>query len=473
MPLKLVRDDLLRLSPHVDAIVNPTDKIYSGGGHLDMRIHLTAGPELTLDCDKLPPLAVGKAEVTPGYRLGCRYVLHTRGPVWEDGKHGEEELLISSYKECLRLATRLGCRSVAFPLISSGTFRYPKDKVLRVAMNAITGFLSDEYDALSASGECAPPVGSGADGEPDDLMVYLVIYDKEAYRLGSGLVAGIEQRIQDAYVDQYAAFDDMLIETIFGHAYLERERLEGLAYKERRRAEERDRLARGERPAFNGERPDAEKLAALANTLEDLLRVRGEASTEAEATAPEVPLEEQAAWAEELLPPEAPTVKGKAAKGAELSAPAVKGKVADAAELSAPPAPRRATDADRTQIDRILEQRDEGFREMLLRLIGERGIKDSAAYKAANVSRGLFNRIVNRPEYRPGKQIVLAFAAGLCLTMEETEELMQKAGLAFTARDPFDIIVRYCLENRIYDVDEINMILFSYDRQLLGSGSRE
>ena len=128
MPYEIIRQDITKM--HVDAIVNPTDYMFSGSGGTDARIHFAAGPELRKACDALPFIEEGEVAVTDGFHLPCKYIIHTFGPVWQGGLFDERKKLASCYRNALQAAYERDCESIAFPLISSGTFGFPKDKVL-------------------------------------------------------------------------------------------------------------------------------------------------------------------------------------------------------------------------------------------------------------------------------------------------------------------------------------------------------
>lgn len=329
MPLEIVRNDITKMS--VDAIVNAAKESLLGGGGVDGCIHRAAGPELLQECRTLGGCRTGEAKITGAYRLPCKYVIHTVGPVWNGGSHGERELLVSCYRTSLALAKEHGCETVAFPLISSGIFGYPKDQALRVAVDTIGEFLLH-----------------------NDMTVYIVIFSRTAYQISSKLFADIAEYVDDHYVD--------------AHTDSQRERL-------RRRGVVESRML---------------------TAYED-----------------------------------APV----AASG----------------------------------LDEALAHLDAGFSETLLKIIDRSGKKDAEVYKKANVDRKLFSKIRNNPDYKPSKATAIAFAIALELNLDETRDLVARAGYALSASSKFDVIIEYFIRQKKYDIFEINEALFAFDQSLLGA----
>ena len=340
MPLEIVRNDITKMA--VDAIVNAANESLLGGGGVDGCIHRAAGPELLDECRTLGGCSTGDAKITKGYRLPCKYVIHTVGPVWNGGEYGEKRALISCYRKSLALAEEYGCETVAFPLISSGVYGYPKDRALRVAVETIGEFLMEH-----------------------DMTVYIVIFDRASYQIGSKLFSDIAEYIDDRYVDEYGD------------------------------------LRRGRR------------------------RTGGAFEHKAMICRPEEP------------------------------------------ELAAAPCAPMAMPAVGFGLDDILNELDAGFSETLLALIDRTGKKDSEIYKKANIDRKLFSKIRNNPDYKPSKTTAIAFAIALELNLEETKDLIARAGFALSHSSKFDLVIEYFIEQGNYDIFEINEALFAFDQSLL------
>jgi O-acetyl-ADP-ribose deacetylase len=141
MSLELYRGDITKLD--VDAIVNAANSSLLGGGGVDGAIHRAAGPELVAECRMIGGCPTGEARITRGYRLPARHVIHTVGPVWRGGSHGEPELLASCYRSSLALAVEHGVRTIAFPAISCGIYGYPADQAARIAVSEARRFVGE------------------------------------------------------------------------------------------------------------------------------------------------------------------------------------------------------------------------------------------------------------------------------------------------------------------------------------------
>ena len=331
MPLEIVRNDITKMK--VDAIVNAADASLLGGGGVEGAIHDAAGPGLLRECRTLGGCRTGEAKITGGYNLPAKYVIHTVGPVYKDGKHGEKALLASCYRKSLALAKEHQCETVAFPLISSGIYGYPKEQAIKVAVDVIRDFLLK-----------------------NEMKVYIVIFDRAAYTISEELFSDIAEYIDDNYVDEHTDY-----------------------------------------------RRESMRMNAP---------VRSFCETDL--------CEYKAFFAED-------------------------------------------------ELSKKLKQIDESFSQMLLRKIDEKGLTDAECYKKANIDRKLFSKIRSDVHYKPSKPTAIAFAVSLELSLDETEDMLRKAGFALSHSNKFDIIIEYFISRGNYNIFEINEALFAFDQSLLGA----
>lgn len=176
MPFEIVRNDITNM--RVDAIVNTANPRAVIGLGVDSAIHEKAGPQLLAARQEIGHIDMGCAAITPAFQLAAKYVIHTVGPVWDGGSYGEEHYLRNCYDNSLRLAVEHGCQSIAFPLISTGNYGFPKDKALQIAIAAFSEFLLTQ-----------------------DMQIYLVVFDRTSYKLSEKLFQGVASYIDQHYVD--------------------------------------------------------------------------------------------------------------------------------------------------------------------------------------------------------------------------------------------------------------------------------
>ena len=329
MPFEIVRNDIVNMK--VDAIVNTANPRPIIGAGTDKAVHDKAGARLLLARKEIGNIAVGEAAITPAFDLDANYVIHTAGPIWKDGRSGEEELLAYCFRNSLGIAKKKACESIAFPLISTGSYGFPKPLALQIAVREISSFLME-----------------------NEMQVYLVVFEKQSFELSEKLFKSVS-----SYIDANYVSDKMNLE--YGTS------------KVRRR------------------------------NYEDMLL--HESSYEITSKMP--------------------------------------------------------------NLDGMLNNLDRGFSETLLDLIDRTGKKDSEIYKKANVDRKLFSKIRNNADYRPSKTTAIAFAIALELSMDETDDLLARAGIALSQSNKFDVIVRYFIENKKYDIFELNSVLFEFDQPLI------
>ena len=426
MPFTIVRQDITRMS--VDAIVNAANpQLAMGGGVCGAIFEAAGAAQLQTACNKVAPIETGGAAITPGFALPARFVIHAAGPVYYQQDAAESErLLRSAYTESLTLAAENACTSIAFPLISSGIFGYPKADALRVATCAIRDFL-----------------------ETYDMDVYLAIYDQAAFELSEQLLGEVESYIDQNYVDEH---------------FIDRPQRAARLLKPWRRGAQ---MASAASVAASASTADEERTASEGG-IAGAAPVTGEGeagATDADAGAGEA-TDEAATAAFTDADGDATAVTATAFAGFfPLDETSI---CADAAIAESPMLAFDAAPAP-TGLDAVIENLDEPFNATLLRLIDAKGKTDVEVYKRANISRKLFSKIRTGKGYTPGKRTIIALAIALELTPEETNDLLERAGYTLSHSQLFDVIVEFFIVHGKYDIFEINEVLFKYDQPLLGA----
>ena len=304
-------------------------------------------------------MAPGEAAATPAFKLNARYIIHTVGPAWEGGNSGEVDTVALCYRNSLQKAKELGCESVAFPLLSSGTYGFPKEVALKTAISEISGFLF-----------------------ANDMTVYLVVYDKQSFAVSGKAFSEVRSYIEESEVvpprGRYERRESGVLRNIF---------------------------------AERADIPDRDVSMSVF-----------------------------------------PSFRAPAAGRAAQKMPAAKHSAPDSGSL-----------------DDKLKWKEDTFQQHLFRIIDRKGLKDPEVYKKANLDRKHFSKIRSNINYNPSKRTALALAVALELNLDETKDLLLKAGLALTHSNTFDLIMEYCIEHKMRDINEINCILFEYDQPILGA----
>ncbi|SHJ40540.1 macro domain-containing protein [Parasporobacterium paucivorans] len=331
MPFEIVRNDITNMK--VDAIVNAANTRLKMGGGVCGAIFSAAGAEkLQAECDRIGGCETGKSVITGGYALPARYIIHAVGPIWMGGGDNEKQLLHSAYTSALVLAEENRCQSVAFPLVSSGIYGYPKDQAIHVAISAIGEFLLEH-----------------------DMMVYLVVFDEKAFSLSEKLTSSIREYIDANYVENAARKDTG-------------SRVQEFEY--------------------------------------------------AQESKPKV--------AEYIL------------------------------------------SSSKRSLEDVVEHLDETFSAAMLRLIDEKKMADTEVYKKANLDRKLFSKIRSDAHYKPGRATAIALSIALKLNLDETLDLMGKAGYTLSNSNKSDVIIKYFIEKENHNIFEVNEALFAFGQPVLG-----
>ena len=366
MPFRIVRNDITRME--TDAIVNTANKHPVVGPGCDSAVYEAAGYDELLSFRKsqIGSVKEGEAFITPGFHLPAKYIIHAVSPLFTDGSHGEEELLRSCYRESLKLAAENGIRSIAFPLISTGSFGYPKEEGMRIAVDEIHAFLLRS-----------------------EMLVYLVVFDEKATKMGRNLNPDLE-----AYIDH-------------NYVQVKSEKEYGDSWYGDSAAREETAAGRPGRPAFLQSMSRKEKEAAFQEFPED------------------------------AYPDEA----------------------CSAAPMQLSPNEDSAIEEMERKLSERMEHMADTFPQYLLYLIHKKGMENAAVYKRAIVDKKVFSKIKNNPNYHPQKLTALCLCIGAKLNMDESRDLLARAGYALSPCDKTDIIFSYFIENGIYDMIELDIQL--------------
>ncbi|MCR5108702.1 MAG: macro domain-containing protein [Lachnospiraceae bacterium] len=384
MAFRIIRNDITKVT--ADAIVNTANPDVAYASGVDGAIYEAAGAKALLaEREKIGEMNVGQAAATPAFALDAKYIIHTVGPAWADGKHGEFADLRSCYVNSLNLAGELGCESVAFPLIATGVYGFPKAEALRIAISVFSDFLLKE-----------------------DMEIILVVFDKESFVLSDKVFSDV-----DSYIDENYASEQIKEEYGSEEAYksLSGNRL-GRLFRERRRAGRADKAVE---PIVYEE--DAVILDSIEEEVDDV----------------------------EFLGATPPM----------------------AASMAMSASVKSDNKAEPSLDDRVLHVADT-WQESLFHIIDEKGYTDTEVYKRANIDRKLFSKIRGNTAYQPKKITAVAFALALKLNLDETKDLLGRAGYALSPSSVFDLIIEYFIEHGVYDSYTINLALFEHDQPLLG-----
>ena len=328
MPFQIIRNDITKVK--ADAIVNTAnpEPVYGAGS--DAAVYIAAGEEkLLAEREKIGMLRVGDIAVTPAFDLDAKYIIHVVSPVWIDGKHYETETLKSCYEKAVAKAYELGCKSVAFPLLATGVYGFPKDIGLQTAMNTLQSFAMHH-----------------------EILIYLVTFDKDSYELGGKVFDKIESYVDEHYVEGAEA----------EYYYLEEQAHEKMEARFRRRRQMEGQRYLNTPPGF--------------------------------------------------IPSDSP---------------------------------------------KTIEEEDKTFQEKLLEYIDKSDFKkDSAFYSSIDVSRQTFSEIRKNIYYQPKKKTAFLFCINLKLNIEESEDLLARAGFAFNPSKKDEMIIKGCIASGEYDQGKID-----------------
>ena len=402
MAFRIVRNDITKMN--TEAIVNTANDHAAVGTGVDSAVYEAAGYEelLAYRTEKIGFVPEGDAFITPGFGLQAKYLIHAVSPLYKGGDEGEEEKLRSCYRKSLQLAKENGIRSIAFPLIAAGGFGYPREEGMRIAVDEINAFLLG-----------------------NEMDIFLVVFDEEAKTLGERIYPELEEYIDQNYVEDKRR--EEYGEGFFGSAgHVEKEYL-SREHAVERRARRTEDARRSERAVF-----DAGTTASLASMpAPGSVRLGSIFRKHKMESVPD--LEECA-----------------------MLAPRESAKVCDEEDEE------EFFDFE-TEHESRLEERmkhiSDTFSQYLMYLIRDKKMENADVYKRAIVDKKIFSKIKNNVDYHPQKLTALCLCVGAKLNLDESRDLLARAGYALSPCDKTDIIFSYFIENKIYDMIELDIQL--------------
>ena len=419
MPFQIIRDDITKVK--ADAIVNTANPKPVFGRGTDYAIYKSAGEEGTKQLlemrREIGMIEPGQVRETPAPGLSAKYILHTVGPAWQGGENGEFEILQACYENCLALGAKLGCESVAFPLISTGYYGFPKDKALEIAISVISRFLLTS-----------------------DMNIILVVFDRRSFELSGKIFSEI-----DEFIDEHYAQTAMQRE--YGREFEANSVLPPMVSGSRDEQE-----AKASNASHKGKNARSGKRKGIPGLLLEKLKEKGKHNLQED----------------DFLEESLSAFSDSASESSVYHMPAMSG----TAPGSAKPDIFEEKDAASSRPPKTLEEAiahvGDTWQQSLLRLIDEKQLTDVEVYKRANVDRKLFSKIRGKEDYQPKKITAVAFALALHLNLDDTKDFIGRAGFALSPSNLFDLIVAFFIEQEVYDTYTINMALFAHDQPLIG-----
>ena len=460
MPFKIVRNDITKMN--TEAIVNTANGLPIVGAGCDTAVYEAAGFEELLKYRKEHIGAVDEGEVfiTPGFKLLAKYIIHAVSPVYRGGHEGEEEKLRSCYRKSLWLAKDNGIMSIAFPLISTGSFGYPKEEGMRIAADEINAFLLK-----------------------NEMMIYLVVFDEKSTRLGEKLSPGLEAYIDRNYVEKKteAEYHDELFYDGMNQASLVNEPDQASFMYEHDKAHEEFEDVYDEKTSVDNresvlddldvaEKRKSRRPSIFRKPLASPKRAgREDSENICGAAAMSKPMAEPQAFfgikpfgtdKESMCMADEPYGADKKSYEDNDSICLTEASYEDKESMGlAEDSYVDFEEKHESKLQERMKHLSDTFSEYLMYLINNKKLSNADVYKRAIVDKKVFSKIKNNPDYHPQKLTALCLCVGAKLNMDETRDLLARAGYALSPCDKTDVIFAYFIENEIYDMIELDIQL--------------